>query len=216
MVHKGQWVLLPASLVLDEPNLRLSPLGVAPQRDRRPRTISDYTYSRVNEDTVVVTPAEYMQFGHDLWRILKHLKHSNPNRAPVYMSKIDIADGFYRIWVRATDVPKLGVLFPSRPGDIPLVGFPLALPMGWKESPKIFTAATETVADLANNVLQQKVLCGPHRLEHASEQTPTSPKLPVYTSVSGSECPPLCQQSSRAMSITIDHLACGMSMWMIY
>jgi hypothetical protein len=190
MIHKGQWVLLPASLVLDEPNLRISPLGVVPQRDRRPRTISDYTYFRVNEDTVAGTPAECMQFGHALWRILKHLKHSNPNRGPVYMSKIDIADGFYRIWERAADVPKLGVLFPSQPGDVPLVGFPLALPMGWKESPKIFTAAMETVADLANNALQQKVACGPHRLEPAAEQAPTPPELPVYTSVSGSECPP--------------------------
>jgi hypothetical protein len=34
MIHKGQWVLLPARLVLDEKNLRLSPLGVVPQRDR--------------------------------------------------------------------------------------------------------------------------------------------------------------------------------------
>jgi hypothetical protein len=48
MIHKGQWVLLPASLILDEPNLRLSPLGVVPQCDRRPRTISDYTYFSVN------------------------------------------------------------------------------------------------------------------------------------------------------------------------
>jgi hypothetical protein len=190
MIHKGQWMLLLASLVLDEPNLRLSPLGVVPQRDRRPQTISDYTYFWVNEDTVAVTPAECMQFGRAHWRILKHIKHSNPNMGPVYMSKIDIADGFYCIWVRAADVPKLGVLFPSRPGDVPLVGFPLALPMGWKESPKIVTAATETVADLVNNALQQKVLCGPHRLEPASEQAPTSTELPVYTSVSGSECPP--------------------------
>jgi hypothetical protein len=190
IIHKGQWVFLPASLVLDEPNLRLSPLGVVPQCDRRPRTISDYTYFSVNEDIVPVTPAECMQFGRALWRILKHLKHSNPNMGPVYMSKIDISDGFYPIWVCSVDVPKLEVLFPSRPGDVPLVGFPLALPMGWKESPKIFTAATETVADLANNALQQNVLCGPHRLEPASKKAPTSTELPVYTSVSGSECPP--------------------------
>jgi hypothetical protein len=31
MIHKGQWVLLPARLVMDGKNLRLSPLGVVPQ-----------------------------------------------------------------------------------------------------------------------------------------------------------------------------------------
>jgi hypothetical protein len=34
MIHKGQWVLLPAHMVLSEPNLRLRPLGVVPQLGR--------------------------------------------------------------------------------------------------------------------------------------------------------------------------------------
>jgi hypothetical protein len=41
MTEKGQWVVLPARLVLDKANLRISPLGVVPQRDHRPLTISD-------------------------------------------------------------------------------------------------------------------------------------------------------------------------------
>jgi hypothetical protein len=41
MIRKGQWTLLPARLVINDLQLRLSPLGVVPQRDRRPRTISD-------------------------------------------------------------------------------------------------------------------------------------------------------------------------------
>jgi hypothetical protein len=178
MIHKGQWVLLPAILVINEPNLRRSPLGAVPQRDRRPRTISDYTFFWVNADTVAIVPYECMQFGRALWRILKHLKHANPNLGPVYMSKIDIDDGFYRIWVRAADIPKLGVFFPSRPGDEPLVGFPL-LPMGWKESPKIFTAATETVADLANQKIQQGPVQPPYRLQDISEQPPPNPPIPA-------------------------------------
>jgi hypothetical protein len=28
LIHKGKWFLIPANLVLHEPNLRLSPLGV--------------------------------------------------------------------------------------------------------------------------------------------------------------------------------------------
>jgi hypothetical protein len=34
IIHKGPWVPFPARLVLDKKNLRLSPLGVVPQRDR--------------------------------------------------------------------------------------------------------------------------------------------------------------------------------------
>jgi hypothetical protein len=168
MIHKGQWILLPASLVLNDPNIRLSLLGVVPQRDRRPRTTSNYTFFFVNADTVAVAPGECMQFGRALWRVIQQVKHANPRMGPIYLSKIDIADGFYRIWVRAADVPNLGVLFPSRPGDEPLVGFPLALPMGWKEAPKIFTAATETVANLANHQLQAGCPQLPHRLDVAS------------------------------------------------
>jgi hypothetical protein len=71
--------------------------------------------------------------------------------------------------VRATDVPKLGVLFPSADGEEYLVGSPLVLPMGWTESPKIFTAATETVADIANSQLLVGATFGPHPLEARSE-----------------------------------------------
>jgi hypothetical protein len=70
MTKKGQWVVLPDRLVLDNANLRISPFGVVPQRDRRPRTISDYSYFLVNEDTVALAPSESMQLGRELWRLL--------------------------------------------------------------------------------------------------------------------------------------------------
>ena len=37
MISKGQWIILPASVAKDLPGLRVSPPGVVPQRDRRPR-----------------------------------------------------------------------------------------------------------------------------------------------------------------------------------
>jgi hypothetical protein len=90
------------------------------------------------------------------------IARANPNLGPVYLSKVDIADGFYRIWVRSGDVAKLGVLLPTRPGEEPLIGFPLALPMGWSQSPPIFTSATETISDLVNEAVQ---VCSP-KLPH--------------------------------------------------
>jgi len=60
------------------------------------------------------------------WAIM----HSNPTHGPVYLIKIDLADGFYQIHLAPHNVPLLGMAFPMAPGQQPLVAFPLALPMG--------------------------------------------------------------------------------------
>jgi hypothetical protein len=41
-----------------------------------------------------------------------------------HLIKVDIADGFYRMCLNPADIPKLGVVFPTKPGDEPMVGFP--------------------------------------------------------------------------------------------
>ena len=131
MIQKGHWVLLPAHLLIDHPDLRLSPLGVIPQRDRRPRTISDYSYFGLNQETLQLAPPDAMQFGRALQRLLRQIHSANPHFGPVYLSKIDISDGFYRVGLCPRDAIRLGVLFPSLPGEQPLIGLPLTLPMGW-------------------------------------------------------------------------------------
>jgi hypothetical protein len=153
--QQGYWIVLPYSVVSEWPGLRISPLGVVPQRDRRPRLIVDYTFSGVNPDTVPLAPKEAMQFGRALQRVLTLIVHADPRYGPVHLAKIDIADGFYRVWLQVTDVPKLGVALPTKLGSTPLIAFPLALPMGWVESPPYFTALTETACDLANQALMQ-------------------------------------------------------------
>jgi hypothetical protein len=63
-----------------------------------------------------MAPPEAMQFGNAPWRILAAIVHSNPRLGPVYLSKVNITDGFYRMWVKVADVPKVGVLLPVEPG----------------------------------------------------------------------------------------------------
>lgn len=53
---QGYWLVLPFDEAIELPGLRTSPLGVVPQRDRRPRIIVDYTYSGVNADTLQWAP----------------------------------------------------------------------------------------------------------------------------------------------------------------
>ena len=172
---QGYWAGLPYTAVRDWKNLRISPLGVVPQRNRRPRLIVDYTFSAVNNDTVPLAPREAMQFGRALQRVMKTIVRANPRYGPVHMAKIDIADGFYRVWLQLSDIPKLGVVLPTAPGSPLLVAFPLALPMGWIESPPFFTALSETACDLANSALRDRDLrprSSVHRLEAVAATPP--------------------------------------------
>lgn len=190
MIPKGYWTVLPYSLVKDKfPHLRLSPPGCVPQRDRRPRWICDYSFYGVNQETAPIVPTESMQFGRALERILRHILLSNPDHGPVYLIKLDISDGFYRIWLNARDIPKLGVVFPYRDGEEPLVAFPLVLPMGWKNSPPSFSAVTETIADVANRRVtklvrsEKPVNIPPHQFDDQAEEIelplPPQPIVPV-------------------------------------
>ena len=153
MINKDQWVILPYSAVKDLPGLRLSPPGVVPQRERRPRWICDYSFYAINLETLPLAALESMQFGHALDRILRHILLANPELGPVYLMKVDLSDGFYRVDLSIDDAPKLGVVFPTRPNEEPLVAIPLVLPMGWKNSPPVFSTVTETIADVANSVI---------------------------------------------------------------
>jgi hypothetical protein len=146
-----------------------------PQRDRRPRLIVDYTFSGLNQDTLQLAPREAMQFGRALQRVFTTLVHADARYGPVHMAKIDVADGFYRGWVQLDDVPKLGVALPAPPGSAPLIAFPLALPMGWVESPPYFSVVTETACDLANDMLKSAPtapLNMAHRLEAVTATLP--------------------------------------------
>ena len=48
-----------------------------------------------------------MQYGHALDRLLREILLSDPDLGPVYMHKIDVSDGFYRIHLSLLDIPKL-------------------------------------------------------------------------------------------------------------
>jgi hypothetical protein len=163
--QKGFWMLLPYSEVEDMVQLRLSPLGCVPQRDRRPRVIVDYSFYGLNGETIKLAPRDSMQFGKANERLMTKLLHANPRFGSCHMYKIDIGDGFYRIPLSTSGVPKLGVCLPPFPGLPPLVAFPLVLPMGWTESPPFFCCFTETACDLANSTLRQNLRSPIHPLE---------------------------------------------------
>ena len=181
MIKKGQWVILPATMAMELEGLRLSPPGVVPQRDRRPRWVCDYTWSGVNRETLPLAAMEAMQFGHALERILREILLANPAHGPVHLNKTDLSDGFYRMDLNSGDAPRLGVVFPTKAGTEPMVAVPLVLPMGWKNSPPAFSTATETIADLANQRLRRPDY---HPSNHPLDQMAADVPLPVRTAQS--------------------------------
>ncbi|KAL3817629.1 hypothetical protein ACHAXA_011717 [Cyclostephanos tholiformis] len=189
MINKGHWIVLPYSTVSHLPGLCISPPGVIPQRDRRPRWIVDYSWWDVNNDTLTLTAMESMQFGHTLNRILREILLANPAFGPVYLIKLDISNGFYHIALAVDDIPKLGMAFPTPTGANPLVAFPLVLPMGWKNSPPIFSTATKTIADLTNARLRTFVHPLPHHLDDMAELVASQPPPPPPPSVTPSLVP---------------------------
>ena len=190
MINKQQWIILPYSEAKKLPGLRLSPPGVVPQRGRRPRWIVDYSWWNVNDETLPLAPKEAMQFGHALDRILREILLADPALGPVYLSKLDISDGFYRINLAIEDIPRLGVVFPVKEGEEPLVAFPLVLPMGWANSPPIFSAATETAADLANDAIASSSPAPKHPLDDlAATMDDPIPAPPASTAASPAATP---------------------------
>jgi hypothetical protein len=153
-VQKGLWMVLPYKLLKKRKKLLrslwISPMGVVPQRAQQPQIIVDYSFYGLNDETIKMAPRESMQFGKALERILQAIVDANPAFGPVHLIKVDIADGFYRIWLNVQDIPKLAVAIPALDGKEPLLALPFVLPMGWTESPPYLCAAIETVTDVAN------------------------------------------------------------------
>ena len=179
MVEAGHWLVLPYSAVRHAIDLRISPLGVVPQRDRRPRPIVDYTLSGVNEATVKLAPRESMQFGKALERIIQKAADANPRHGTVNLSKYNLADAFMRVGLSPSMILKLAVAVPTTsPDEDPLIAVPMVLPMGWMESPPTFCTVTETIADLANTKIAQGYIpASYHRHEAVANTTPETPTM---------------------------------------
>ena len=66
------------------------------------------------------------------------------------MSKYDLTDGFYQIFLALDDALKLAIMMPHYEGETQLTAVPLSLTMGWTKLPPTFSATSETAANLTN------------------------------------------------------------------
>ena len=72
-------------------------------------------------------------------RILKNVLTADPRLGPVYLSKVDLADAYMRLWESMEDSPSFAFLTPNKtPSDTQMVGFHLSFPMGYIGSAPYF------------------------------------------------------------------------------
>ena len=173
-IESKHWMVLPYRLVRML-EMFLAPAAVKEERERKPRLLCDLSWPwddwpSVNESTVPHAPPESMQFGRALARLLHEIRHANPRFGSPKLAKHDIKDGFYRMFLRARDCLRMAIVLPSYEGEEPLVGIPLACPMGWVQSPPTFCTMSETVCDLANAAIRSHQNPSPHRLEELAQK----------------------------------------------
>jgi len=115
------------------------------------------------------------------------------------MSKVNLADGYYRVPLSAPAALNLAVVLPSS-RRCPLLALPLVLPMGWRDSPPYFCMVTETIADQTNNGSR------PHVSEHSQEPAAAALDIPAFDQPFFSPLPPhlLAQRPLQYTDVYID------------
>ena len=172
------------------PQLKISPVAVIPQANRRDRIILDLSFpvrvgteilqQAVNATTITQSePRSLAHFGTAMQRILAFMAHA-PAEYPIYFSKYDISDGFWRMVVAKGEEWNFAYVLPQPAGNPIRLVVPSALQMGWKESPAYFCAASETARDVAADFAGfngRLAHLPPHHLERFITR-PTSPSIP--------------------------------------
>ena len=162
-------------------HFKISPVACIPHKSRQFRVILDLsfrlqalgtTFPSVNKTTTPTAPQESMvQLGTSLKRIIYRMANNFEPQCPFYFSKLDIKDGFWRLVVSKDDSWNFCyVLPPINPKDTPElddieVVVPLALQMGWCESPPFFCASSETARDTIQRLLNTGTALPPHKFE---------------------------------------------------
>ena len=180
MIQKGQWVVMPASMSLELEGIRLSPPGVVPQRDQRPRWICNCTWSGVNTETL-----PRCQGVNAVWtRSGANLTRDHPCEPSSWSGPVEQDRPKRRVLPDRpypNDAPKLGVVFPADARVEPIVAVPLLLPMGWVNSPPpAFVTGTKR-----SQMSQTGGSAGREGISHDSDSPPKAPAPPLPAHIVG-------------------------------
>jgi hypothetical protein len=105
----------------------------------------------------------------ELGNVLRHIVWTlatTPDTRPFFFCKVDLKNGFWRLFVQTEAHWKFAYLLPRLSLDEPLkLVVARSLQMGWRDSPPYFCAATKTAQDVAADYNQDETL-PPHPLEN--------------------------------------------------
>ena len=95
-----------------------------------------------------------MQFGKAFPHILQAIWEADPAEGPVRVSKLDVTDAYHCGTFKPSQVGAFAYVVPLVPhDDVILICIDLVLPMGWVDSSKFFCAFSETLTDVANDLV---------------------------------------------------------------
>jgi hypothetical protein len=174
------------------PQLKVSPIAVVPQANRRGHMILDLSFpvicragkqgrkqrgehdvmkESVNDSTARMAPeAPVKELGNVLARLLQFMQDV-PAEEHIQFAKIDLADGYWRMIVEKESRYNFAYVLPGSPGSPIRLVIPSALQMGWNESLASFCAATETTRDVAQSWINRDHPLPPHVMEPQTEPT---------------------------------------------
>ena len=120
----------------------------------------------INETTLPHALPEAMQFGGAFWRLCCLTHNANRRFGPVRAAKCDVKDGYHRMFLNALQCLRLAILLPKFEGEEQLIAVPLAITMGWVQSPPTFCVMSEMVCYVTNAAFNKATFAGTkHRLE---------------------------------------------------
>jgi hypothetical protein len=144
------------------------------RRRKRSQNADEIIQASVNDTTVrLALEALVKELGNLLPRIFDFMVDV-PADEHIHFAKMDLADGYCSMVVEPESRWNFAYVMPSHPGEPLELVVPSALQMGWNESPAYFCATTETVQDVPQTWIDEKV----KQPEHPFEKF-TAPTVPA-------------------------------------
>ena len=135
---------------------------------------------------------------------MREILLADPSLGPVKLMKIDLSDGFYYTGLNIYNIPKVGVVFPTKPDQEPLTASPLVLRMGQKNSPPFVCTATKTIVDFDSQRIQAGATPTAPLLDDEAEAiVPSDPLYPSQLAHQIKRSTPSCLQSPQFSSNTV-------------
>jgi hypothetical protein len=99
-----------------------------------------------------------------------------PPEEHIQFSKIDLANGYWRMIVEESSRWNFAYVLPVAPDAPTQLVIPSALQIGWNQSPAYFCSATKTGRDVAQAWIDQKTELPTHPMEPADTQPIAVPR----------------------------------------